>query len=183
MLTKLHDLQQTFIHLTGLMKMGRGNNTSHPQSISKHKPWITYMIIPVSAFLTGIKATILIKEVNTMMLWKIRSTVEIYCFFITKIQTLPWAFPTGAFLDWTSQHRNIDVNLREQIHQVRKHEKWLKSLMCWSLHAGGIHDSLGILLSCHRRTGVSSVHAHTSLPTESTATRICALTRPSCWQP
>lgn len=39
------------------MKMGRGKNTLYLQSISKHKPWITYMITPVSAFLTGTKAT------------------------------------------------------------------------------------------------------------------------------
>lgn len=56
------------------------------------------------------------------MLWKIGSIVEIYCFFVTKIQTLSWASPTRAFLDWTSQHRNTDVNLREQTRQVSKLE-------------------------------------------------------------
>lgn len=56
------------------------------------------------------------------MLWKIGNIIEMYCFFITKIQTLSWAFPTRAFLDCTSQHRNTDVNLREQTRQVSKHE-------------------------------------------------------------
>lgn len=79
-----------------------------------------------------------------------------------------WSFPG---LDGLTQNDG-NVNSMEQIPYVRRHEKQLKSFMCWGLHPWGGRDFLGILLNWYRRTGVCLVSVLMTLPTNATSTRV-----------
>lgn len=124
-LTKLMAFNRPFTHLTVAHGGGNGNGTLCPQSTPEHEPWVTSTITPFSA-LQGLKLTGRKSSKNDGALKNPKCYRNV--FYHHRHPNCTLGFSTGAFLGWTCQPRNTDVNIMAQTPCFRKHEKCLKKM-------------------------------------------------------